>query len=206
MDRSGLQDYSFAADIWSLGLCVYELACGAQLSDCTALQHPLERQKCLQGVYPYGSVASFPVLFDNLCHRPLVTPVLLMFGHPSHIAQARASPLRGPFLERATLPCAMSWAMGHGPWPASARHSSTQKECQALSLRRGSTVLPPRIVMTLVALNPIRFVPACTRLGRCKKPEKRWSAIELQDSLGQVGPSDPSIPLQGIRVYPRQLA
>ncbi|CAE7235629.1 MKK3 [Symbiodinium microadriaticum] len=43
------EDYSFAADIWSLGLCVYELACG---------------------VYPYGSVASFPVLFDNLCHRP----------------------------------------------------------------------------------------------------------------------------------------
>merc|ERR1711881_800293 len=43
------EDYSFAADIWSLGLCVYELASGA---------------------YPYGSVASFPVLFDNLCSKP----------------------------------------------------------------------------------------------------------------------------------------
>mmetsp|Transcript_9184 Transcript_9184/g.21463 ORF Transcript_9184/g.21463 Transcript_9184/m.21463 type:complete len:340 (-) Transcript_9184:63-1082(-) len=43
------EDYSFAADIWSLGLCVYELA---------------------SGVYPYGSVASFPVLFDNLCSKP----------------------------------------------------------------------------------------------------------------------------------------
>mmetsp|Transcript_59761 Transcript_59761/g.192328 ORF Transcript_59761/g.192328 Transcript_59761/m.192328 type:complete len:341 (-) Transcript_59761:409-1431(-) len=42
------EDYSFAADIWSLGLCVYELA---------------------SGVYPYGSVASFPVLFDNLCNK-----------------------------------------------------------------------------------------------------------------------------------------
>merc|ERR1712050_305730 len=43
------EDYSFAADIWSLGLCVYELA---------------------SGTYPYGSVASFPVLFDNLCNKP----------------------------------------------------------------------------------------------------------------------------------------
>jgi serine/threonine protein kinase len=43
------EDYSFAADIWSLGLCVYELASGA---------------------YPYGSIASFPVLFDNLCNKP----------------------------------------------------------------------------------------------------------------------------------------
>eukprot|EP00927_Polykrikos_kofoidii_P075193 TRINITY_DN71276_c0_g1_i1.p1 TRINITY_DN71276_c0_g1~~TRINITY_DN71276_c0_g1_i1.p1 ORF type:complete len:343 (-),score=55.93 TRINITY_DN71276_c0_g1_i1:286-1314(-) len=41
--------YSFAADIWSLGLCVYELA---------------------SGTYPYGNVASFPVLFDNLCNKP----------------------------------------------------------------------------------------------------------------------------------------
>lgn len=43
------EDYGFAADIWSLGLCVYELA---------------------SGNYPYGSVASFPVLFDNLCNKP----------------------------------------------------------------------------------------------------------------------------------------
>merc|ERR1719230_2473818 len=42
------EDYSFAADIWSLGLCVYELA---------------------SGVYPYGSVSCFPVLFDNLCNK-----------------------------------------------------------------------------------------------------------------------------------------
>lgn len=43
------EDYSFAADIWSLGLCAYELA---------------------SGQYPYGSIASFPVLFDNLCNKP----------------------------------------------------------------------------------------------------------------------------------------
>lgn len=43
------QDYSFAADIWSLGLCVYELA---------------------SGVYPYGNMSSFPVVFDNLCNQP----------------------------------------------------------------------------------------------------------------------------------------
>lgn len=42
------EDYSYAADIWSLGLCVYELA---------------------SGQYPYGSIASFPVLFDNLCNK-----------------------------------------------------------------------------------------------------------------------------------------
>merc|ERR1711920_130466 len=43
------EDYSFAADIWSLGLCVMELA---------------------TGTYPYGSIPSFPVLFDNLCNKP----------------------------------------------------------------------------------------------------------------------------------------
>lgn len=43
------EDYSFKADIWSLGLCVFELA---------------------SGTYPYGSIASFPVLFDNLCNKP----------------------------------------------------------------------------------------------------------------------------------------
>ncbi|CAE7670596.1 MKK3 [Symbiodinium pilosum] len=48
-ERVNGKDYSFAADIWSLGLCVYELA---------------------SGVYPYGSVASFPALFDNLINRP----------------------------------------------------------------------------------------------------------------------------------------
>merc|ERR1712217_543977 len=42
------EEYTFAADIWSLGLCVYELA---------------------SGQYPYGSVASFPILFDNLCNK-----------------------------------------------------------------------------------------------------------------------------------------
>merc|ERR1712232_48512 len=43
------EDYTFPADIWSLGLCVIELA---------------------SGTYPYGNVAAFPVLFDNLCNKP----------------------------------------------------------------------------------------------------------------------------------------
>lgn len=43
------EDYFFSADIWSLGLCAFELA---------------------SGQYPYGSIASFPVLFDNLCNKP----------------------------------------------------------------------------------------------------------------------------------------
>lgn len=42
------EDYSFSADIWSLGLCVYELA---------------------SGIYPYGSIASFPMLYDSLCNK-----------------------------------------------------------------------------------------------------------------------------------------
>merc|ERR1712110_1096285 len=47
------EEYTFAADIWSLGLCVFELA---------------------TGTYPYGNVSSFPCLFDSLCHKP--TPFL----------------------------------------------------------------------------------------------------------------------------------
>lgn len=43
------EDYSYSADIWSLGLVCYELA---------------------SGQYPYGSVSSFPVLFDLLCNKP----------------------------------------------------------------------------------------------------------------------------------------
>lgn len=43
------EDYSFAADIWGIGLCVYELA---------------------SGTYPYGTVVSFPALFENLCNKP----------------------------------------------------------------------------------------------------------------------------------------
>jgi len=43
------EDYSFGADIWSLGLIAFELA---------------------SGQYPYGSIASFPALFDNLCNKP----------------------------------------------------------------------------------------------------------------------------------------
>jgi len=42
------EEYSFPADIWSLGLIVFELASGS---------------------YPYGSIPSFPVLFDNLCSK-----------------------------------------------------------------------------------------------------------------------------------------
>mmetsp|Transcript_55288 Transcript_55288/g.131860 ORF Transcript_55288/g.131860 Transcript_55288/m.131860 type:complete len:349 (-) Transcript_55288:104-1150(-) len=42
------EGYSFPADIWGLGLCVYELA---------------------SGKYPYVSIDSFPALFDNLLHQ-----------------------------------------------------------------------------------------------------------------------------------------
>ena len=65
------QFYCFAADIWSLGLCVFELACGADLRRLTVLMPGCCRMLSSRaGVYPYGSVASFPVLFDNLCRRP----------------------------------------------------------------------------------------------------------------------------------------
>jgi len=44
------EDYSFAADIWSLGLCAYELA---------------------SGKYPYGNVSSYPALFEMLVSNPV---------------------------------------------------------------------------------------------------------------------------------------
>lgn len=43
------QDYSFASDIWSVGMVIFELATGR---------------------YPFADIASFPVLFDHLCEKP----------------------------------------------------------------------------------------------------------------------------------------
>lgn len=48
-ERAEGGDYGFSADIWSLGLCVYELA---------------------SGIYPYGRVASFLGHLHNLCSTP----------------------------------------------------------------------------------------------------------------------------------------
>eukprot|EP00747_Dinoflagellata_sp_TGD_P166209 gnl/TRDRNA2_/TRDRNA2_188643_c0_seq1.p1 gnl/TRDRNA2_/TRDRNA2_188643_c0~~gnl/TRDRNA2_/TRDRNA2_188643_c0_seq1.p1 ORF type:complete len:333 (+),score=78.76 gnl/TRDRNA2_/TRDRNA2_188643_c0_seq1:88-1086(+) len=42
-------DYSLASDIWSVGMVIYELACGS---------------------YPFADVSSFPVLFEHLCEKP----------------------------------------------------------------------------------------------------------------------------------------
>lgn len=48
-ERALGQDYSYASDIWSVGMVFYELAM---------------RQ------YPFPTITSFPVLFDYLCTRP----------------------------------------------------------------------------------------------------------------------------------------
>lgn len=43
------QDYSFASDIWSVGMVIFELSTGR---------------------YPFADVTSFVVLFDHLCEQP----------------------------------------------------------------------------------------------------------------------------------------
>jgi len=43
------QDYSYASDIWSVGMVIFELSTGR---------------------YPFADIASFPVLFDHLCEKP----------------------------------------------------------------------------------------------------------------------------------------
>ncbi|CAJ1366365.1 unnamed protein product, partial [Effrenium voratum] len=43
------QDYSFASDIWSVGMVIFELSTGR---------------------YPFSDITSFPVLFDHLCEKP----------------------------------------------------------------------------------------------------------------------------------------
>eukprot|EP00438_Fugacium_kawagutii_P032795 Skav211932 [mRNA] locus=scaffold1086:351292:367081:+ [translate_table: standard] len=45
----GSQDYSFASDIWSVGMVLFELATGR---------------------YPFEELSSFVVLFDHLCEQP----------------------------------------------------------------------------------------------------------------------------------------
>merc|ERR1719433_174258 len=42
-------DYSFASDVWSVGMVIYELATGK---------------------YPFADISTFPVLFDHLCEKP----------------------------------------------------------------------------------------------------------------------------------------
>ena len=56
-ERAVGQDYSFSADIWSVGLVVYEIA---------------------SGKFPFPATTNFPALFDYLCNKPeprLVGPV-----------------------------------------------------------------------------------------------------------------------------------
>lgn len=48
-ERALGQDYSYASDIWSVGMVIYELA---------------------TKTYPFPSITSFPILFDYLCTRP----------------------------------------------------------------------------------------------------------------------------------------
>jgi len=48
-ERALGQDYSYASDIWSVGMVIYELA---------------------TKTYPFPNITSFPVLFDYLCTRP----------------------------------------------------------------------------------------------------------------------------------------
>merc|ERR1712232_260589 len=43
------QEYSFASDIWSMGMVLFELATGR---------------------YPFAEISSFPVLFEHLCDKP----------------------------------------------------------------------------------------------------------------------------------------
>jgi len=48
-ERALGEDYSYASDIWSVGMVIYELATKK---------------------YPFPSITSFPILFDYLCTRP----------------------------------------------------------------------------------------------------------------------------------------
>jgi len=43
------EDYSLASDVWSVGMVIYQLACGR---------------------YPFSNIESFPALFEQLCEKP----------------------------------------------------------------------------------------------------------------------------------------
>jgi serine/threonine protein kinase len=43
------EDYSFASDIWSVGMVIYELSTGR---------------------YPFADISAFPVLYEHLCEKP----------------------------------------------------------------------------------------------------------------------------------------
>lgn len=71
--------YSFAADIWSLGLCVYELAAGKNA---------------------YGRISSYPVLFHNLVNEP--EPRLPKENHSPELCDFTARHLQRAPERRAT--------------------------------------------------------------------------------------------------------
>jgi len=56
------EDYSLAADVWSVGMVIYELA---------------------SGQYPFEDPASFPALFEQLCEKP--EPRLDVAKHPEQL-------------------------------------------------------------------------------------------------------------------------
>lgn len=77
-ERAMGQNYDFRADVWAVGVVMYELASGKVI---IFKKHNVFKSQQLSAIqfcfcknkikYPFPAISSFPALFDCLCHQPI---------------------------------------------------------------------------------------------------------------------------------------
>lgn len=95
-------DYSLASDVWSVGMVIFELACGH---------------------YPFSDIESFPALFEQLCEKP--EPRLDPTVHPPELCNFVGCCLTRDEKSRADTPTLNRDVFVTPPCPCSQEELST---------------------------------------------------------------------------------